>query len=377
MKILTICPSEFLPPYMERSRNHIYFVYDKMALYLGRDVYSDTFCIVEDIPENPIDGMLYITFDGFVKTRINDQIIIIAQIEDREQLNYLKDAGNIYFMKAEYRYLDLHTRTIELPYQNGSFHLSVNLAKEIMIDENTIIRFDPAQQRFIIEGNIYHDEDTLPEIYKYHGSETKSVKTSVDNTRINSEVKISSRDDNLIEVYNNGLYVNLSDKVKSEDFDEFVKTYTQYKTMLDRYIDELKQVVDNMGVTVSPTNINNKIVEALNAYKPTIVDVLENYNTMRDELDKLKVDAYETIEDKFNAVEKEITDYLESITTWDVFPDNEYYEEQSDYLTNVQREVQGMVLEKLREQFVKLKQIEAGITDEVSGDVVIDTERRI
>ena len=146
--------------------------------------------------------------------------------------------------------------------------------------------------------------------------------------------------------------------------------------MLDRYIDELKQVVDNMGVAVSETNINNKITEALLAYKPTILDVLENYNTMRAELDKLKVDSYKTIDEKFDTVEKEIADYLESITTWDVFPDNEYYEEQSDYLTNSQREVQGMVLEKLREQFVRLKQIEAGVTDEVSGDAVIDTERR-
>ena len=90
MKILTICPSEFLPPYSERTRDHIYFVYDKMALYLGRDVYSDAFCVVEDIPDIPVEGMLYITFDGFVKARINEQVIIIAEIENRQQLDYLK-----------------------------------------------------------------------------------------------------------------------------------------------------------------------------------------------------------------------------------------------------------------------------------------------
>lgn len=368
MKVLTICSSEFLPPYEKRSRDHIYFVYDKMSIYLGRDSYSDPFCIVEDIPNKPVDGMLYITFDGFVKARINDQVIIIAEIEDEKQLKLIKNAGNIYFMKAEYRYLDLQTRTIELPYQNGCFHLSVNLAKEVMINENTVIRFDPNQQRFIIDAEMYYPENELPKIKEYSGEETKSVKTDVDGTSIRSEVKISGREDNMLKVYNNGLYVNLSDKLSSEDFNKFVSSYNQYKTMLDSYVNELKGVVDNMGDNVSEVNINKKIMDALVAYKPTILDVLQNYETMSDELKKLKIDSYNIINEKFDTVENEILDYINSMASpWEIFPGNEYCPQDNDYLTDVEREVQGMVLEELREQFVRLKPVEAG--DDVSDGI--------
>lgn len=378
LKILTICSSEFLPAYDKRLREHIYFVYDKMSIYLGKDSYSDPFCIVEDIPNKPVDGMLYITFDGFVKARINDQVIIIAEIEDEKQLKLIKNAGNIYFMKAEYRYLDLQNRTIELPYQNGCFHLSVNLAKEVMINENTVIRFDPKQQRFIIDAEMYYPENELPKIKEYSGKETKSAITTVDGTSIRTEVKISGRENNMLEVYNNGLYVNLSDKVSSVDFDKFVSSYNQYKTMLDGYVNELKDVVDSMGENVSETSINKKITDALTSYKPTILDVLQNYETMSSELKKLKTESYTFINDKFDSVENEILDYINNMTSpWEVFPGNEYCPEDNEYLSDTEREVQGMVLEELREQFVRLKPIEAGVNYDVSGDIIFSNERRI
>ena len=52
-KILRICKSENLPVLADRDSNYVYFVYDKMAIYLGRNYYSDPFCIVETVPEDP------------------------------------------------------------------------------------------------------------------------------------------------------------------------------------------------------------------------------------------------------------------------------------------------------------------------------------
>lgn len=377
MKTLTICPSEFLPPRDNRTRDHIYFVYDKMAVYLGKDTYSDPFCVVEDIPERPVVGMLYITFDGYLKSYYNDKVITIAEIEDPEQLEYLKDAGNIYFMRAEYRYLDLETRTIELPYQNGSFHLSVNLSKEIMINENTVIRFDPSKQRFVVEGDHYHNDNALLNIGEYSGGETDSTTVIVDGQTIKANVRISPKEDNLVKKYANGIYVNVSDKVAEQDFKSLVTTYNQYKAVIDNYINELKGYIDQAGIDVSETTIRDKIVSALEAYQPTIMDVIENYDTMYQELKRLELNTYELVDEKFDELETEITTYLDGIThSWHEFPGNEYYQEYNDYLTDSQKEIQAMVLNELREQFVRMKVIEAGIDTEVSGDLVLDSESK-
>lgn len=375
MKVLTICPSEFLPPVEERTKNHIYFAFDKMKIYLGRDTYSDPFCIVERVPEDPIPAMLYITFDGFVMTSIDDRVIQIAEIEDAEQLNYIKDAGSIYFERAEYRYLDLQTRTIALPYQNGMFQLSVNLSKEIMINEKTVIRFDPVQHRFIIDGEMDYDPEELPYLKKYRGKNTSSVDTTITPEEIQAEVRISPKKDNLIKVFENGLYVNIADKVGSEDFDKLIASYTQYKTMLDGYIRDLQNTVDSIGVNVSETSIRDKISQALRDYKPTIFDILNSYETMQQQLADLEIGSYEMIDERFNEAQQEITDYLDGITSaWEEFPEDEEYYEEQDYMTTTQREVQAMVLNELREQFVFLKPIDPEDSEPIEGSVVIDSE---
>src|SRR5574344_925938 len=125
-KVLHICKSEDLPLLANRDANYVYFVYDKMAIYLGRNYYSDPFCIVEKIPQNPVEGMLYITLNGDLKTSLDSKIIDIGSIESENQKQYLLLAGTVYFMKAESRYLDLQTKTIQLPYQNGSYQLTVS-----------------------------------------------------------------------------------------------------------------------------------------------------------------------------------------------------------------------------------------------------------
>lgn len=376
MKTLTICPSEFLPPKEERTRDHIYFVYDKMKIYLGKDTYTDPFCIVEDLPEKPVPSILYITFDGYVKSYVNEEVVTIAEIETPEQLGFLKDAGNIYFMKAEYRYLDLHTRTIELPYQNGSFHLSVNLSKEIMINENTVIRYDPKQSRFVIDGDRYHNEsEGLINIGEYSGGETDSITVEVDGTTIKGHVRISPEEDNMIKQYPNGIYVKTADKASQKDFDDLMRLHLQYQTVLNSYINDLRKEIEKAGVNVSDGTVRDKIISALESYKPTIIDVLESYDEMNRQLQELEKDTYELVDSKFDSITTDIVNYLNGImNAWEEFPEDGNYEDDNDFLTSTQKQVQGMVLEALREQFVMLSVIDPGSSSSVDGDVVFDTE---
>lgn len=321
MKKLKICNSENLPAMIDRTNDTIYFVYDKMAIFLGQNFYSDPFCIVEDIPEHPVPAMLYITFTGDVKTYINDQVTIIAQIENQDELQYLNSAGSIYFMKAEYRYLDLQTRTVHLPYQNGEFQLTVNLAKEIMINKNTVLRYNPVTSQFEVEGDWYQDEGHIPNSNGYEGGETSTTITRFDGKTFLTDVKISEEVNNVLKIYGNGLYVDISSKANREQFNDLVDSYIQYKSIIDGYITELKDAIENASIEVSEGTIGDKINEALEAYKPTITDMFDKYDQMYSELQELK-ELYETkVDESFDNTKKEITDYLNNITSaWGFFP---------------------------------------------------------
>lgn len=321
MNKLVICNSENLPAMNDRTNDTIYFVYDKMAIFLGQSFYSDPFCIVEEIPEHPVPAMLYITFTGDVKAYVNDQVTIIAQIEDDTQLQYLNSAGSIYFMKAEYRYLDLQTRVVHLPYQNGEFQLTVNLAKEIMINENTVLRYNPITSQFEIEGDWYEDEGHIPNSAGYTGGETTSTITTFNEKTFLTDVKISQEVNNVLKVFGNGLYVDISTKANKNDFNDLVNSYIEYKSIIDGYIIELKDAIEDASIEVSEGTIGEKINQALEEYKPSILDMIDKYDQMYSQLQELQKLYDSGVDEAFNETKKEITDYLNDITNaWGYFP---------------------------------------------------------
>ena len=164
--ILRVCTSENLPILADRQSNYLYFVYDKMQLYFGRDIYRDSFCIVETVPLEPVEGMLYITLNGDLKVFLGDTLDTLGTIENVTQIDLLKKAGTTYFMNAESRYLDLQTRTIQLPFQNGNYQLSVSMTQDLMIDEDTVITYDPATRQFVINGNYQQNMMQQEMIYR-------------------------------------------------------------------------------------------------------------------------------------------------------------------------------------------------------------------
>ena len=51
LKTLKVCLSEELPIITERDPNTIYFLYDKLLVFLGQSLYNDPYAIVESMPE--------------------------------------------------------------------------------------------------------------------------------------------------------------------------------------------------------------------------------------------------------------------------------------------------------------------------------------
>lgn len=321
-RVLRVCNSEFLPPLSERDTNYIYFIYDKMAIYLGQNRYTDPFCIVEDMPKEPIEGMLYIIIDGKVKTYLDYNVIEIGEIESEDQIQYLYDAGTVYFMKAEYRYLDPQTRTLQLPYQNGSYQLSVNLAKNIIIDKNTVIRFNEDTKQFEIDGRSYGETVNKAEmIGDLKGGETDSTFTAINNGNIRVTLKISQAAGNLIKLLDSGVYASLDEYLTDEDLKEVKNGLDLYRSSLNKYLADLKAVVDATDISVSEDSILRRIKIELDKYYPNITKILDHYEEVYTHLVELRQDSKQYTDKRFletrEAISKYIDDELRKLHPWE------------------------------------------------------------
>lgn len=310
-KVLRVVTSEFLPVVEDRRDDTIYFVYDKMELHLGKSFYSDPFCIVEELPEVPVTGMLYITIDGVVRTYIDYSWYVLGRCLTEDEVELITKAGTIYFLKAEYRYLDLQTRSIILPYQNGSYQLSVNLAKCLQIDKDTVIFYDETTGHFEIDGN--RNDTELHINHGYEAIDTDSIQTIIQGNRILSNLKLSDKDGNVLKIYEGGLYANTSQFASKEELDEVSELYIAYKSVLESMITELHDEMEDKGYNTTTEMIAEKIAQALEEYEPTIHDLITNYNLIYEQLGYIRDIASKTSEEKIEEVKNEIIDYLNQI----------------------------------------------------------------
>ena len=317
-KNLVVCNAEFLPATTDRNNDTIYFVYDQMAVYVGNINYTEPFCVVEVMPDHPAEGMLYITIDGRLKTFFNNTVVDFGGTTNPEYINLLHQAGTVYFMKAEYRYLDLQTRCIALPYQNGTYQLSVNLMKCIKINNNTVIRYNEETGRFEITGD-YADTE-FHETDNFEGIETDTVKTYVQNNRVYADVKISDAINNAIKILGSGLYADVSGNVSREEFERLVLLYNNFITTVNGLVDEIYREMDERGYTLTPENIREMILDVMEEYQPTIRAMFENYDMIYEQLGYIREASLDYTDEKFNETKQQITDYLNNITNaWENF----------------------------------------------------------
>ena len=314
LKTLRVLTSEYLPIPSDRDRNYLYFVYDKMLLYLYQSLYSSPFCIVETLPTAPADGMLYISInDGKVYIYQGYSMEHVADIEDPSQILLLKKAGTTYFMNAESRYLDVQTRTVQLPYQNGQYVLSLSLAENLQINEDTFIKYDVETEQFYIAGTEYQPEDKLNNVGKYIGFETDTAITSTKNGIFKADVKLSENADNMIELLNDGLFVDTSDLASSEAYNRMVNSFAYYKTAIDRDIRVIEEIIHNIINTLDNDNLDDRILNVMdNKYDAQVGSIVNNYNSLYSRINDIENTVYTDMNVAIDQVKGEIISYINS-----------------------------------------------------------------
>lgn len=358
-KLLRVLTSEYLPDVKDRSRDVFYFVYDKMELYSGTSLYSDAFCIVEDIPESPVEGMLYITTGGLMKMYIDYEEVILGSCQTEDEIRLLIQAGTTYFMKAEYRYLDLQSKSLILPYQNGTYQLSVNLMKCLEIDKDTVIRYDETTGHFEIDGN--RNDTELHTNHGYEAIETDGIKTVIEGNRIYSNVKLVENKTNIIRMLAGGLYANMSQYATNEEFDLLAQLFTSYRTRVEALVNELHTEMEDKGYTTTTEMISEMIADALEDYKPTIDQLIENYELIYQQLGYIRDIAVGYTDEKVNEAKEDILNYIDQIReAWAEYDhENNVTDDDLNYTAEEQAYLAAAV-EKARND-IKLKRDNSGI----------------
>ena len=340
-RVLKVIKYQFLPPYNERRKSYIYFCYDRMQLYLYQSLYTDPFCIVDQIPNNPVENMLYITTEGKMYTYYSGKRTFIGEVErdttgtpDQDQIDLIKQVGTIYFMNAESRYIDFQSRTIQLPFHNGSYILSLSLGSDLRIDEHTVIRYNPNTEQFYIAGQNYQYDDRLNNVNKYVGYATETTQTFMDNYTFRTHVNISDKDHNGIQVADTGgLYVDVSDLASQEKYEKMVQSFNTYKTTIDRYMDQLVDAVNECTREVTPDLINTKIVEALRDYYDTIDTAIEEYDNMRAYIENLETRVTTQMRQALQDDKAEIYNLINE-SRWSYFDPSDTYSARNVVVSN-------------------------------------------
>ena len=355
-RTLRVCNSEDLPDKFDRDKDYMYLEYDKMQLYIYQSKYSDPFCIVEKLPVNKAqmtDKMVYITTDGYIYCYMNYKAYQLGTVEnfDPDQLDILKKCGTTYFMNAESRYIDPQKRTIQLPFQNGNYQLNLSLFEDIMINEDTVIRFNPETEQFYVAGKEYQFDNKLNNIHAYSGVSTSTVKNKIDKHTFRSEVRISDKELNSIKSLKNGLYVSTADLVTLDDYDRMITAFARYKNIIDGYINELRDIVDEATDYVSPQAITEKINEALIAYEPTIQSMFDNYSSLVSRLSSVEDTVSNGFSTSLEAAKDEIKEFVnETNSAW-----TQVYGDYEPEYTEDELAIRALALATIRSQFATLR----------------------
>lgn len=317
LKHLRICHSSELPPKGERS-GFLFLLVDKLELLVEESFYSDPFLIVSDFPkENVITGAIYISLSGEVKVYYDYEYHNIAEIENQSQLEVLKNLGTTYFLHASRRYIDHKSRLLTLPYHNGTYMLTVDVAKDLKINEKTVIRYDPENEEFYIEG-----EHEFEDFRRYRSGKSSTVDVQVNNHCIHAEVKLDPDPTNILKMVGNGLYAGTpSNLITKERFQQFQHEYARYKYILAGYVDELRKAVEKAEINISPDTIAKKIAEAIEDRYGTMVEVFDKYEEAMKKIETFKTSSKEYTDAAFEAAKAELIEFVNQSAAqqWDTF----------------------------------------------------------
>jgi hypothetical protein len=322
LKTLRVCLSKELPDRLGKKSNYIYFAYDSLELYIGNVIYGNNYAIVDSKPDEPATGILYIlTSDGSVNVVDNLEFIKIAEIESPEQLDLLIKAADTFFVDGKNRYMDKRTRTLNLPYLNGSYQLSLNLPDNIKIDKNTVIRFNQDTEQFEIAGERDYYGNFTNELI---GGATKSAIVNVDNHRITAEARVSNANNNIIKVTQNGLYASVADKVDSTEFNKWMKDMQDYRGYVNDLLDAVQAEIVSVENLVSESSIESRIHNQLQSQFALIEQALSNYDRYAAKIDELQSSRFEYASNEVTAARLDLQEMIRQFAEnpWDDFNNN-------------------------------------------------------
>lgn len=321
MKVLKVLHSQDFPPVQDRDPNVIYFLYNKLEIYFGQNWYTDPYLVCDNDPTDPIDGMLYfILSNGKVKTYSDYMLITIAEIESPDMLDLLRTQGGSYFfVNADKRYLDIQKRIITLPYRNGEWDLTVDMANNIQLTEDSAIGYNPETGCFDISATKY-DYD-LVFSREYRGVETLTAKTEVESNSIKTDVKISSEYGNIIKVFNDGIAAIISGKIPYDEFNRWKTEFYDYKAAMEGFMADLEGRVERVEELISPQSLTAKIHEALIEVYPLIDESLARYEELIAQINSVIVDSKNYTDEQYSIAVNTLREIIEHSEYWGSFSD--------------------------------------------------------
>lgn len=315
LKTLVVCLSTDLPSEADRDPNYIYFVYNMLCLYMGKALYGEDFCIVDSMPNEPSVDNLYICLDdGKVKVYDDYSINIIGEVQTREMLNILKEAGTMYYFNSKIRYIDMQNRMLVLPFNNGRYSLTVDIPWDLEYNDHTIIKYNTESERFEIYGETL-DEDPL-DTKGFRGHETNTVKVEVTDGRIKANVKVSEAFDNMLKVADDGLYVAVRNAVTHQEFDAWKNSYRNYKIELDFYMNSIREAFEKIEELISEEVIDQKIQSQLQELYPTIDEAITNFEIINNNVNEALAKYSTYAQTEFERIDEELSTAIDETNTW-------------------------------------------------------------
>lgn len=193
----------------EKTRGTIFFIEDSGEIYKGTDIYTQSVCVVDTLPENPVDTKIYI-HDSKIKQYKDSQwetielIPRIASDIDSAGDEELASASAVknYIDKLLLNYQEKTNTVFDTMIEAMAFAADSDRSN---CGQMITVLINDSYEPFIITQNrelrrIYSQEISV--------SDTNSVSMMVSSGLILSNVKISSDEGNAVEQKTDGLYVD-------------------------------------------------------------------------------------------------------------------------------------------------------------------------
>lgn len=337
-KKLRVCLSSELPDILKRSSDYLYFTYDNLGLYSGQNRLTDNFAIADSMPSSPVNGMIYIlNKDGSVHRYVDHTDTTIATIESTSQIDLLKKAGTMFYVNSANRYFDSQRRTLQLPFNNGTYEMVVSMKNNQIFDNNTILKYNVDHERFEIYGD--QDEEFIDFSKPFRGSETNSMKTTVDGPRIRGDVKISNVKDNLLRAASDGLMVNGHSKVDIDVFNKWATDVAELRKYAESVMENVEAALKEVESIVTEESIRQEVMDILASKYSDIDAAIRNYADIVSKLDSLESKLLNYISSTFMSTENDIKAEYDKMNSWQDIDSTEgiteeinYYAKSEEYL---------------------------------------------